>query len=172
MKKSWGKAAAKYMVLFLVGGLLYGGIEILWRGYTHPAMIVGGWHQRLAPLEAVHYRTGDCRRDRHHRSGAALRPLSQSLPEPEYLGLLRLAVQCAGADLPPLLGALVPFGGGRCGSRRLPAVLAFCGGKATLPICPELGRKIALQRRKPAPEPYLPVWERVFVKSDRKNIVI
>lgn len=42
LKKSWGKAAAKYMVLFLVGGLLYGGIEILWRGYTHPAMIVVG----------------------------------------------------------------------------------------------------------------------------------
>ena len=30
------------MVLFLVGGLLYGGLEIAWRGYTHPAMVVVG----------------------------------------------------------------------------------------------------------------------------------
>lgn len=42
MKRTWGKAAIKYVVLFLVGGLLYAGIEILWRGYTHPCMIVVG----------------------------------------------------------------------------------------------------------------------------------
>lgn len=42
MKKSYGKAVVKYVVLFLVGGLLYGSIEILWRGYTHPSMIVVG----------------------------------------------------------------------------------------------------------------------------------
>ena len=165
LKKSWGKAAAKYMVLFLVGGLLYGGIEILWRGYTHPAMIVvggiafllvGGINDWL-PWKLSIIAQGIV-------GGTVITGV-------ELLSGLFLNL-CAGADLPPLLGALVPFGGGRCGSRRLPAVLAFCGGKATLPICPELGRKIALQRRKPAPEPYLPVWERVFVKSDRKNIVI
>lgn len=42
MKQARAKAAIKYVVLFLVGGLIYGGIEILWRGFTHPAMIVVG----------------------------------------------------------------------------------------------------------------------------------
>lgn len=41
MRKVCGNVI-KYVVLFLVGGLLYGVIEILWRGYTHPAMIVVG----------------------------------------------------------------------------------------------------------------------------------
>ncbi len=42
MKKAWGRAAVKYAVLFLLGGLLYAGIEILWRGFTHPSMIIVG----------------------------------------------------------------------------------------------------------------------------------
>lgn len=42
LKRSVWKAAVKYVVLFLAGGLLYGSIEILWRGYTHPSMIVVG----------------------------------------------------------------------------------------------------------------------------------
>ena len=33
----------KNMILFVIFGLLYCGLEILWRGYTHPSMfIVGG----------------------------------------------------------------------------------------------------------------------------------
>lgn len=37
--KSW----LKYLVLLVVGGAIYCGIEILWRGHTHAAMaVVGG----------------------------------------------------------------------------------------------------------------------------------
>jgi uncharacterized membrane protein len=33
----------KLFVLFLIGGMIYYGIEILWRGYSHPSMyILGG----------------------------------------------------------------------------------------------------------------------------------
>lgn len=32
----------KDMVLFVIFGLLYCGLEILWRGYTHPSMFVVG----------------------------------------------------------------------------------------------------------------------------------
>ena len=41
-KPTWPHALLKHLVLFLTGGLLYGGIEILWRGFTHPAMILVG----------------------------------------------------------------------------------------------------------------------------------
>ena len=41
-KQSWPYALLKHLVLFLTGGLLYAGIEILWRGFTHPAMILVG----------------------------------------------------------------------------------------------------------------------------------
>ena len=37
------RTAGEYMALFLLGGLLYGGLEIIWRGYTHPVMaVIGG----------------------------------------------------------------------------------------------------------------------------------
>lgn len=32
----------KMMVLFLIGGTIYYGIEILWRGYSHPSMFILG----------------------------------------------------------------------------------------------------------------------------------
>lgn len=32
----------KHLALFFIGGLLYAGLEILWRGFTHPAMILVG----------------------------------------------------------------------------------------------------------------------------------
>ena len=32
----------KNMILFVIFGLLYCGLEILWRGYTHPSMFVVG----------------------------------------------------------------------------------------------------------------------------------
>lgn len=32
----------KQVVIFLMGGFIYGGIEILFRGYTHPSMFVTG----------------------------------------------------------------------------------------------------------------------------------
>lgn len=32
----------KLMVLFLIGGTIYVGIELLWRGYSHPSMFVLG----------------------------------------------------------------------------------------------------------------------------------
>lgn len=32
----------KMMVLFLIGGAIYVGIEVLWRGYSHPSMFVLG----------------------------------------------------------------------------------------------------------------------------------
>ena len=33
----------RFFLLFFIGGALYGLIEILWRGYTHPSMpVLGG----------------------------------------------------------------------------------------------------------------------------------
>ena len=32
----------KYLLLFLIGGVGYGTLEILWRGYTHWSMIIAG----------------------------------------------------------------------------------------------------------------------------------
>ena len=32
----------RYFILFLIGAIGYGTIEILWRGYTHPTMLVAG----------------------------------------------------------------------------------------------------------------------------------
>lgn len=32
----------KYIILFGLGGFSYGLIEVLWRGYTHPTMMVAG----------------------------------------------------------------------------------------------------------------------------------
>ena len=36
------KQLYKYLVLSILGGLIYAGIEILWRGYTHPSMVILG----------------------------------------------------------------------------------------------------------------------------------
>lgn len=36
------KIFIKYLILFLLGGYIYYGIEILWRGYSHWSMIVCG----------------------------------------------------------------------------------------------------------------------------------
>lgn len=36
------KILIKYLVLFLLGGYIYYGIEILWRGYSHYSMIICG----------------------------------------------------------------------------------------------------------------------------------
>lgn len=36
------KILIKYLVLFLLGGYTYYGIEILWRGYSHCSMIICG----------------------------------------------------------------------------------------------------------------------------------
>lgn len=37
------KLIIKYVVLFVMGGLVYMGLEILWRGYTHWTMgVLGG----------------------------------------------------------------------------------------------------------------------------------
>lgn len=36
------KIGMKNIILFLVGGILYYFIEILWRGYSHPSMIIVG----------------------------------------------------------------------------------------------------------------------------------
>ena len=36
------KQCLKLMVLFPIGGTIYVGIEILWRGYSHPSMFVLG----------------------------------------------------------------------------------------------------------------------------------
>lgn len=34
----------EYLTIFVIGGLAYGAIEILWRGYTHPSMLfLGGF---------------------------------------------------------------------------------------------------------------------------------
>ena len=41
-KQNWKSSVMKHSFLFLTGGLLYAGIEILWRNFTHPAMIVVG----------------------------------------------------------------------------------------------------------------------------------
>lgn len=40
--KLFGKNVLKILILFILGGLIYYGIEILWRGYSHLAMIVVG----------------------------------------------------------------------------------------------------------------------------------
>lgn len=32
----------KYFLIFLFSAAVYGGVEILWRGYTHPAMLLAG----------------------------------------------------------------------------------------------------------------------------------
>lgn len=29
-------------ILFIIGGIIYGAIEIIWRGHTHPAMLLAG----------------------------------------------------------------------------------------------------------------------------------
>ena len=36
------KNVIKYAILFIAGGLIYGGIELLARGYTFPSMIIVG----------------------------------------------------------------------------------------------------------------------------------
>lgn len=36
------KVFIKYLILFLLGGYIYYGIEILWRGYSHWSMIICG----------------------------------------------------------------------------------------------------------------------------------
>lgn len=36
------KIFIKYLILFLLGGYIYYGIEILWRGYSHYSMIICG----------------------------------------------------------------------------------------------------------------------------------
>lgn len=37
------KKSLKYLILFLIGGIAYCGIEIIWRGYTHWTMgVLGG----------------------------------------------------------------------------------------------------------------------------------
>ena len=36
------KIFIKYLILFLLGGYTYNGIEILWRGYSHYSMIICG----------------------------------------------------------------------------------------------------------------------------------
>ena len=41
-RQPWPVNFLKHLALFLIGGLLYAGIEILWRGFTHPAMILVG----------------------------------------------------------------------------------------------------------------------------------
>lgn len=40
-KLKWN-AAEKLSFLFLTGGVGYGLIELLWRGYTHPSMVIAG----------------------------------------------------------------------------------------------------------------------------------
>jgi len=40
-KLKWS-AAEKLSFLFLIGGVGYGLIELLWRGHTHPSMVVAG----------------------------------------------------------------------------------------------------------------------------------
>lgn len=32
----------QYLILFIIGGISYYCVEILWRGYSHPAMIMKG----------------------------------------------------------------------------------------------------------------------------------
>ena len=36
------KLIKKYVVFFFVGGVGYGLLELLWRGYTHPTMLLAG----------------------------------------------------------------------------------------------------------------------------------
>lgn len=33
---------AEYICVFLFGGALYGALEMLWRGFTHPSMVLAG----------------------------------------------------------------------------------------------------------------------------------
>lgn len=41
-KGKYLRAAAEYASAFTVGGVMYGAIETLFRGYTHPSMLVTG----------------------------------------------------------------------------------------------------------------------------------
>ena len=36
------KSIKKYTVFFIVGAVGYGALELLWRGYTHPTMLIAG----------------------------------------------------------------------------------------------------------------------------------
>lgn len=41
-KKTFVFKLFEYLVIFLIGGFAYCGIEILWRGHTHPSMFILG----------------------------------------------------------------------------------------------------------------------------------
>ena len=55
----------KDIILFVIFGLLYCGLEILWRGYTHPSMfVVGGICCLLVGL--INEITPNIRSDKEH----------------------------------------------------------------------------------------------------------
>ncbi len=46
--------AKNIITLFLIGGVVYGAIEILWRGFTHPTMfLAGGFSALLLSVVAI-----------------------------------------------------------------------------------------------------------------------
>jgi len=49
------KTLCEYLLLFVIGGLLYCGIELLWRGYSHFSMFVAGGLAFVA-LGMINYR--------------------------------------------------------------------------------------------------------------------
>ena len=55
--KNFGDEMRKIQI-FLIGSLGYGLIEILWRGFTHPSMLLAGGICFLAMTEIANYFTG------------------------------------------------------------------------------------------------------------------
>lgn len=117
-----------------IGGLLYGLLEIIWRGHTHWTMIVlgsgavhpAGHCQRAYPVAVPDLGTGHHRGHGHHGGGAAGRVCAQSMAWPGRVGLLIAAWQPMGPDLPAVLAPVVPAG--RAGHRGV-RLAVLCAGR-------------------------------------------
>ena len=116
--------ASAHLIRWAMGGVLYGLLEILWRGHTHWTMMllaailcipldIANEH---IPLGIPSLASGSSGRHRDHRGGAGGRAGAQCLARPWHLGLLRAFWKSMGPDLPSILGAVVSAGraGDRC----------------------------------------------------------
>ena len=99
-------SVCKTAILFVFGGLVYFGLEVLFRGHSHWTMFVLGGFLFLILGELneglLEWDTPLIWLGHRDRSGARYRYDSQRLARPRRLGLLRYAVQLQRADLPPV----------------------------------------------------------------------
>ena len=108
------REAYKLSILAALGGMLYMGVELLWRGRTHWTMgIVGGvcfvligGIERLHSVGNADLEAGGLRQCSGDRRGAGGGYRPEFISGPRHLGLLGPALQPAGTDLPAVQPAV------------------------------------------------------------------